>query len=129
MNVRTHANIDQSLCGTPRILEQDRAEVELAVDERMRADEHGLAHGGFLFGLADYAAMLAVNAPTVVLAEASVKFLAPVVVGDTVHARARVTSSVGKRRTVSVDVVRGETVVMSATFQCAIPSKHVLAPR
>jgi uncharacterized protein (TIGR00369 family) len=131
MDVRTHAKIDRSLCGTPRAIGVDRAEVELHCDERMRADDEGLVHGGFVFGLADYAAMLAVNAPTVVLAEAAAKFLAPVVVGDHVVASAHVKSSEGKRREVHVEVKREHdgVVVMTATFACAVPSRHVLAPR
>lgn len=32
----------------------------------MAADEYRLVHGGFIFGLADYAVMLAINEPTVV---------------------------------------------------------------
>ena len=126
MHVRTHSRIDASLCGTARALRDAYAEVELRCDERMRADDEGLVHGGFLFGLADYAAMLAVNEPTVVLAGASAKFLAPVVVGDVVVAHATVKSGEGKRRVVDVDVKRDDVVVMTATFSCAIPSQHVL---
>ena|SRR5256885_523345 len=129
MDERTHSRIDRSLCGTARALRDGYAEVELTCDERMRADDEGLVHGGFLFGLADYAAMLAVNEPTVVLADASAKFLAPVVVGDVVVAHAVVTSSEGKRRVVDVEVKRNDGVVMSATFSCAVPSKHVLTKR
>ena len=125
MDVRTHDKIDRSLSGTPRALGDGSAEVELVVDERMRADSHGLAHGGFVFGLADYAAMLAVNEPTVVLAEATMRFLAPVVVGDTVIARARVESADGKKRRVVVEVMRADTKVVEATFACAVPSVHV----
>jgi acyl-coenzyme A thioesterase PaaI-like protein len=44
----------------------------------MAADQRGLVHGGFTFGLADYAAMVAVNDPNVVLGAAEVRFLAPV---------------------------------------------------
>jgi len=43
----------------------------------MAADARGLVHGGFTFGLADYAAMLAVNEPTVVLASAQTKLITP----------------------------------------------------
>ena len=126
MDIRTHEKIDAALVGTPRVVEPGRAEVELRVDERMRADVRGLAHGGFLFGLADYAAMLAINEPTVVLADASARFLAPVVVGDVVVAKARVDAVEGKRRTVRVDVLRGDLAVLEATFSCAVPSRHVL---
>jgi len=65
-----------------------------------------LIHGGFTFGLADYAAMLAVNEPTVVPANATAKFLAPVVVGDRLEAEATVEQTDGKKRTVKVTVRR-----------------------
>ena len=123
---RTHGLIDRALCGTPRALGDGAAEVELVLSEAMRVDDSGLAHGGFTFGLADYAAMLAVNEPTVVLADASMKFLAPTMVGDTVVARARVSEASGKRRTVLVEVRCGDKVVAEGTFSCAVLSRHVL---
>ena len=123
---RTHALLDRALCGTPRSLGDGSAEIELVLTEAMRVDDTGLTHGGFAFGLADHAAMLAVNEPTVVLADASMKFLAPTVVGDTLLARARVSEALGKRRTVLVEVRCGERLVAEGTFSCAVPSRHVL---
>ena len=67
----------------------------------MAADDRGLVHGGFIFGMADYAAMVAVNDPLVVLGSAETKFLKPVQVGDTVEAVARVQSESGKKRIVA----------------------------
>lgn len=124
--LRTHARIDHALCGAPRTLGPGTAEVELMLTEPMRVDDTGLVHGGFLFGLADHAAMLAVNEPTVVLADATMKFLAPSVVGDTVRAHASVTESAGKRRAVRVEVKCGDKVVAEGSFSCAVPSRHVL---
>ncbi|OGQ24955.1 MAG: thioesterase [Deltaproteobacteria bacterium RBG_16_71_12] len=124
--VRTHARIDHGLCGTPRSLGAGTAEVELTLTEAMRVDDTGLTHGGFAFGLADHAAMLAVNEPTVVLADASMRFLAPTVVGDRLVARARVNDGAGKRRTVEVDVLCGDKKVADGSFSCAVPSRHVL---
>ncbi|MEB2310867.1 MAG: hypothetical protein OZ921_02365 [Sorangiineae bacterium] len=126
MEPRTHLTINRSLCGEPVALEGGRATVALTATPEMAADERGLVHGGFIFGLADYAAMLAVNEPTVVLASADSTFRAPVVVGERVVAEANVTEHEGKRYRVHVDVRRGETVVMSADFSCAVPSRHVL---
>ena len=63
----------------------------------MAADSTGLTHGGFTFGLADYAAMLAVNHPFVVLGSAQVKFTAPVRTGETMRAEAKVRPSRGRR--------------------------------
>ncbi len=73
----------------------------------MAADERGLVHGGFVFGLADYAAMLAVNHPNVVLASAEVRFLKPVVVGERLVAEAWVEETDGRKSRVQVEVRAG----------------------
>jgi len=69
MEQRTHPVVSPELCGRPSALEPGRAVVEFEALESMRADASGLVHGGFVFGLADYAAMLAVNHPHVVEVE------------------------------------------------------------
>ena len=130
MNIRTHAAIDRSLCGSPVALAPGRAEVELVPTPAMAADASGLVHGGFVFGLADYAAMLAVNEPTVVLAAAEVRFLKPVRVGETLRAQAEsVDGGDSPRRTVRCVVLRGTDVVVEAEFRCVVPARHVLAGR
>jgi len=126
MEVKTHQRIDQTLSGTPVKLEPGKAFVKLKTDERMIADDFGLIHGGFIFSLADYAAMLAVNEETVVLAKAEVKFLKPVRLGDEILAEAVVKEVEGKKRKVSVEVKRGEEVVFTGEFLCVVPEKHVL---
>jgi uncharacterized protein (TIGR00369 family) len=126
MDIRTHTEIDQRLCGNPITLEQDFSRVELCPDERMAVDESGLVHGGFIFGLADYAAMIAVNHPNVVLGAADVKFLKPVKTDESIVAEASVTSKKGKKQVVYV-VVRGESgTVFKGQFVCFTPAKHVL---
>jgi uncharacterized protein (TIGR00369 family) len=127
VEIRTHRQIDQSLSGVPVELSQGKAIVKLKTDERMVADEYGLIHGGFIFSLADYASMLAVNEETVVLAKAEVKFLKPVKLGDEVVATAEVKGIEGKKRFVSVEVKRGDEVVFTGEFLCVVPEKHVLA--
>ncbi len=127
MEIRTHRRIDQSLSGVPVELSQGKAIVKLKTDERMVADEYGLIHGGFIFSLADYASMLAVNEETVVLAKAEVKFLKPVVIGDELTAVAEVKGSEGKKRFVYLEVKRGDEVVFTGEFLCLVPEKHVLA--
>ncbi len=126
MEIKTHRSIDQSLCGAPLSLSPGQAIVKLRTDERMVADERGLIHGGFIFGLADYAAMLAVNEETVVLAKAEVKFLKPVRLGEELQAIAKVVEREGKKSRVYVEVKRGEEVVFSGEFLCVTPEKHVL---
>jgi uncharacterized protein (TIGR00369 family) len=103
-----------------------RSRVELTTTPAMIADDSGLVHGGFVFGLADHAAMIAVNHPNVVLGSAEVKFLKPVVLGQTVVAEARVVSSSGKRHQARVTVTRGETMVFSGDFTCFVLETHVL---
>jgi acyl-coenzyme A thioesterase PaaI-like protein len=93
----------------------------------MGVDALGLVHGGFIFGLADYAAMMAVNHPHVVLGGAEVTFLKPVRVGDVVLAEARVSKEEGKRRSVSVQVTRNKEKVFEGVFVCFVLEKHVLA--
>jgi acyl-coenzyme A thioesterase PaaI-like protein len=92
----------------------------------MAADDRGLVHGGFVFGLADYAAMLAVNDPNVVLGSADVRFSKPVRVGERLLARAAVEEKEGRRSRVKVEVLRGGEVVMAGTFVCFTLERHVL---
>ena len=127
----THRAIEPRLCGEPRELREGYARVELAVSDEMRADARGLVHGGFVFGLADYAAMLAVNEPTVVLGSAQVRFLKPVVAEQTLSAEATVVERDGRKRIVAVDVGRDGELVFRGEFVCFIPERHILdrAPR
>merc|ERR1712151_1170192 len=96
----THFGINKQLCGEPVELAKDYSKVKLRSTDAMAVDEHGLTHGGFYFGMADYAAMLAVNDPNVVLGSASGKFLKPVKTGDELIAEAHVTEAKGKKNTV-----------------------------
>ncbi len=121
----THPNIDASLCGTPLTLAPGAAEVELRTDERMAADARGLVHGGFVFGAADYAAMLAVNDPNVVLGSASTTFKAPVRVGETLRVRAELRAENGRKREVEVSADVGTTRVFDGTFTCFVLDTHV----
>ncbi len=122
----THRALSPRLCGEVRELAVGTARVEWLAGEETRADERGLVHGGFVFGLADYAAMLAINDPFVVLGSADVRFLRPVVVGDTLWAAAHEQPAQGKKRMVSVEVSRTGEVVMLGTFTCFVLAEHVL---
>lgn len=137
--IRTHQKIDPTLCGRPSSLSGGAAEVVLETTPAMAVDDEGLVHGGFVFGAADHAAMLAVNHPHVVLARAEVKFLAPVAVGERVIARARVRPAEGSgeaegadrpgRVTVEVEAAVGERTVLVGVLGCAVLDRHVLAGR
>jgi acyl-coenzyme A thioesterase PaaI-like protein len=126
MDPRTHLHLDPALCGQPLELAPGRAVVELVPTAAMRADHRDLVHGGFVFGLADYAAMLAINEPTVVLGSSSVRFLAPVVVGERCVAEATVREQSGKKHVVEVSVKRGDDVVLQGEMVCFVPPRHVL---
>jgi len=126
MEQRTHLRIDPRLVGAPRSQGEGRATVTLLGTEVMAADERGLVHGGFTFGLADYAAMLAVNDPFVVLGAAETRFLAPVRVGQTMTAVAVVAEQRGRKRTVDVVVSVEEREVMTGTFTTFVLDAHVL---
>ncbi len=126
MSQRTHEKISPALCGRPLELRDGFARVVLDLTPEMAADDRGLVHGGFTFGLADYAAMLAVNEPTVVLASAETKFLAPTVVGDRLEADATVERVDGRKRSVTVTVRRAGAPVMEGQFLAVVPDRHIL---
>lgn len=125
-DVRTHEAIDSALSGAPKLLEPGRAVVEMATGDAQRADARGLVHGGFVFSLADHAAMLAINEPTVVLGAAEVRFLAPVTVGDMLIAEATVGEIEGKKHFVEVTVRCHDRTVFTGRFTCFVPARHVL---
>lgn len=129
MEIKTHTLINKKLCGYPIKIEDDKlAEVVLKTTENMKVDETGLVHGGFIFGAADYCAMLCINHPNVVLASAEVKFLKPTKAGEELRFYANIEKKEGKKRWVQVigKNDKGEKV-FEGTFFCVIPEKHVLA--
>jgi acyl-coenzyme A thioesterase PaaI-like protein len=126
MDILTHQKTDHQLCGTPLDVGQGFARIQLQAFERMAVDSSGLVHGGFVFGLADYAAMLAVNHPNVVLGAAEVTFLKPVAINETVVAEAQVDSVKDRKRIVSVVVLKNEVPVFKGSFTCFVLEKHVL---
>ncbi|MDJ0828635.1 MAG: PaaI family thioesterase [Desulfobacterales bacterium] len=126
LNIQTHQKIDKTLCGTPVFLDEGISRVEFTATGNMIADDTGLVHGGFIFGLADYAAMIAVNHPNVVLGAAQVKFLKPVKIDETVEAVARIEKIEGKKHEVFVEVKRADEAVFQGSFTCFALPQHVL---
>jgi len=122
----THLDIDRQLCGEPTEIGESTATVQFRADERMAVDEHDLVHGGFVFGLADHAAMLAVNHPNVVLVRAEVEFSSPVTVGDDVVARAEVVERDGKTFVLDAAARVGDREVFAGTFEAFVPEQHIL---
>lgn len=125
---RTHLGIDHRLCGAPVALGDGEATVRFVTTQEMSADARGLVHGGFVFGLADHAAMLAVNDPFVVLGGADVRFTAPVRVGEEVTATATRTEQKGKKHVLAVRATAGDREVLTGTLTAFVLERHVLEP-
>lgn len=102
------------------------ARARLKTNSEMTVDNSGLIHGGFTFSLADYAAMIAVNEPNVVLASAKVRFDKPIRVGEELMAEARVIQVEGRKRNVEVKVFLNSNEVFHGEFVCAVLERHVL---
>jgi acyl-coenzyme A thioesterase PaaI-like protein len=130
MQINTHKKINQKLCGKPISLKDGRCLVELSTTEEMKADNTGLIHGGFIFSTADYAAMLAVNHPNVVLGKSTFKFINPVKVGETVYADAKIMENLGEKMVVHVQVKRdlekSNEILGEGKFTCFTPNEHIL---
>lgn len=122
----THLLISENLVGKVVELGKGSAIAELLAAPEMAADERGLIHGGFTFGLADFAVMCAVNDPNVVLGGAEVKFLKPVTVGQNMVASANVVSRDGGKVTAEVSVVVSGVNVFKATMTAFVLERHIL---
>lgn len=129
MEPATHLGIDRSLCGEPVTLGEGEATVVLHTTPAMAADARGLVHGGFVFGAADYAAMLAVNDPHVVLGSAETRFAAPVAVGQAVTLSARRVAVDRRKHVVEVTGTVDDKPVFTGTFATFVLDAHVLDGR
>lgn len=125
---KTHLKISERLVGKPiEILDDEKAIVELDTTEEMVVDDFGLIHGGFTIGLADYAAMLAVNDPFVVLGEVNVRLLAPVKIGEKLLAVAEIIKKDGKKREINTEVLVENKIVLKGKMICFKMEKHILS--
>jgi len=125
---KTHRSISESLVGKAGSIEPGKsAAASLVTTKKMQADRTGLVHGGFTFSLADYAAMLAVNDPFVVLLFSGARFVRSVKVGDRLTAHAKVIDSEGSKRKVWCEVVNQKRKkVFEGEFLCMVLERHVL---
>lgn len=124
--LNTHEKINTVYSGEIIKLESGYAKVVLDTTEVMRADDVGLVHGGFIFSSADFAAMVAVNEPNVVLASCNCLFLAPVRVGDSVTFEATEHQKEGRKRNVTVRGFVHEIKVFEGEFKTVVTERHVL---
>lgn len=126
MKQNTHLKVNNKLSGEPIELKEGYSKVKLQTSLDMITDKSGLIHGGFTFSLADYAAMLAVNHPNVVLAGVKSRFLLPAIEGDILIAEAQLVRKEGKKLIVDVNVKRNEDIIFTGEFICFTPEKHIL---
>ena len=128
INQNTHLLASKKFVGSVVTIKEDSAEVHLKITKEMIVDDYLLVHGGFVFGLADYAAMVAINEPTVVLGKAEVKFVKPVIETDELTAVAKVIDNTnGKKVMVSVNVFNTKKeMVFEGVFVCFVLDKHIL---
>jgi len=126
MEPRTHLRADPRFCGHAVELRAGFARVALDTTDSMVVDARGLVHGGFVFALADYAAMLAVNDPNVVLGAAEARFLKPVRGGDRLLATAQTLAVHEQKHDVRVEASVNSEKVFEGMFTCFVPERHVL---
>ena len=124
--IKTHERISADLCGEIILLERGYVETRLTTTPEMVADDIGLVHGGFIFGAADYAAMIAVNERNVVLVGSNCQFLSPVKFHDEVTFTARVRHKEGKKRNVNVEGYVLDIKVFEGEFKTVVTERHVL---
>ncbi len=122
----THERVNPDLCGEVLVLERGYVETRLRTISEMVADDIGLIHGGFIFGAADYAAMLAVNERNVVLVASNCQFLSPVKFHDEVTFVARVRHKEGRKRNVNVEGYVLDIKVFEGEFKTVVTERHVL---
>jgi acyl-CoA thioesterase len=105
--------------------EGGRAVARMRIGEAM-VNGHGIAHGGYVFLLADTAFALACNShgPMTVAAGAEITFVAPTRLGDMLTAHAEERTRYGRNGIYDITVRRGDEVV--AEFR---GRSHTVTPR
>jgi len=124
--IKTHQRINAEFCGEVLKMEKGYVEVLLTTTAEMVADDIGLIHGGFIFGAADYAAMLTVNEKNVVLVASECQFLSPVKYHDEIKVIARIRHKEGRKRNVHVEAFVLDIKVFEGEFKTVITDRHVL---
>ena len=107
------------------VIEVDHAVVRMEVTAAM-VNGHDIAHGGYLFTLADSTFALVCNSrgELTVAAGADITFIAPVHLGDVLVARGRARAAYGRSGLTDVTVTRESDGVVVAEFRGRSRSLH-----
>ena len=124
--IHTHKDINEDYVGIVKELSEGYCRLELETKEFMSVDDFKLVHGGFIFSAADYAAMLAVNLPNVVLSSARVNFIAPVSAGDVITFEAILKHKESRKKMVHVSARTKDIKVFEGEFATIVLDEHVL---
>ncbi len=124
--INTHQKIKKSLCGSVVSLEESRSETMLQTTDDMVVDTMGLIHNGFIYGAAEYAAILAINEVNLVTISSKVKFLAPAKNGDIINFNAKAKFEDLRKREVKVIGEINEIKIFEGIFQAVVLENHVL---
>jgi acyl-CoA thioesterase len=100
------------------VIETDHARVRMTITDAM-VNGHDIAHGGYIFTLADSAFALACNSRgrTTVAAGADITFVAAARRGDVLVAEARVRTAYGRSGITDVTVTREDDGAVVAEFR------------
>ena len=100
------------------VIETDHAEVRMTITDAM-VNGHDIAHGGYIFTLADSAFALACNSrgETTVAAGGDITFVAAARRGDVLVAEARVRTAYGRSGITDVTVTREDDGSVIAEFR------------
>ena len=124
-DLQTHSKIRSNLCGTIIKLEAGSSKTTLQTTKEMSVDDLGLIHSGFVFGAADYAAVVAVNEPNVVIIGSRSKFLAPAKVDDLIEFVAKAKFEDSRKREIKVTGHINDIKVYEGLFNAVVLEQHI----
>ena len=125
-SINTHQKIKKSLCGNVISLEENHSKTVLQTTDDMVVDTLGLIHNGFIFGAAEYAAVLSINEVNLVTISSKVKFLAPAKNGDIINFDAKAKFEDLRKREVKVIGEINEIKIFEGIFQAVVLENHIL---
>ncbi len=124
--LNSHKKIRSSISGKITLLEQGHSKTVLQTTKEMVVDELGLIHSGFIFGAAEYAAIISINQENQVVVGSKNKFLAPAKEGDEIEFEAVAKFEDLRKREVKVTGHINEIKIFEGIFQIVILEQHIL---